>query len=78
MPRNEIDIPIPLALMPVQPKILPRKALDSVADNRLAHFSRYRDAKTRSLITGRKIFYDKAAILDCLPVARQMYELGPF
>ena len=52
------------------PKILSRKALESVADSRFAHFSRYRDAKTRSFITGRTIFNHEVIILDCLSVVR--------
>ena len=43
---DNINIPIPFDLMPMQPKILSRKALNPVAFRCFGHFPRYRYTKT--------------------------------
>lgn len=75
---NNIDIPIPHYMVPVESKILPYQTLDPVSRYRRPHFLRYGDANSRSAELIRGINGDKQFVLDPLPGLRQREKFTPF
>ena len=63
--------------MPVLPKILPSKALDTVARYRFSDFSRNRQPKTTALEFVPADKNDKIPVLDPFSTLEQSLEIGP-
>jgi hypothetical protein len=73
---NQTDIPVIFKNMPVLPKILPSKALDSVTRDCLSNFSRNRQPKATALEIVPADINDKKPVLDPLPTFEQSLEIG--
>jgi hypothetical protein len=63
---NQTDIPVIFNNMPILPKILPSKALDTVARDRISDFSRNRQPKATALDIVPADINDKIPVLDPL------------